>query len=318
MKMLFCNIGWMREYRGLTKSDAIIRGGSYVAKNKVGHEVCNFLPERGRVFGYVQVPGRISIEKLGAVEGASYVDGVTVVWTATRPAGGNVVVGWYRNARVYRDYQPTSTKRVPWTRIPVTHHNISGSAAAGQAVRLVPDARVLQVPAGQGGRGQSQVWYADSTKGKAFKKVVQAFIETGALPRRPKKKSSDPARNKRVEDAAIDFCTSHFSALGYLVESVEHLDKGWDLEARAGKSMLRIEVKGRSGPQEVIELTPNEYRVFLMQLPSYRLAVVTLALKTPRLAVTAFNLVSGVWDVDGRAGTSVLVKVRKAAQIRLG
>ena len=316
MKLLFCNVGWMRDYQGLTKSDSIIRGGSYIAKNKVGHEVCNFLPDKGRLFGYVQVPGKVSIEKLGAAKGADYVDGVTVVWTATRPTGGNVVVGWYRNARVYRNYQPTPIKRAPWTRVPVTHHNVL--ALAKNAVRLDPDARVLPVPSGSGGRGQSQVWYAGSREGFAFRKAVRALIETGTLPRQGRKRrSQDPARNKRVEDAAIDFCTKHFTALGYAVKSVEHLDKGWDLEAKAGKTTLKIEVKGRSGLQEVIELTPNEYRIFLLKLPSYRLAVVTLALGLPRLAVTSFNLVSRIWDVDGRSSGSVVVKVRKAAQIRL-
>lgn len=55
--LLFCNIGWMREYQGQTATDKIIGGGRYVQIEKRGHEVCNFVVARGRMFGYVHARG---------------------------------------------------------------------------------------------------------------------------------------------------------------------------------------------------------------------------------------------------------------------
>ncbi len=41
--LFFCNIGWMSRYEGLSgKPDKIVGGGSYVAENATGGEVCNF------------------------------------------------------------------------------------------------------------------------------------------------------------------------------------------------------------------------------------------------------------------------------------
>ena len=257
MPMLFCNIGWMRRYQGLTRSDGIIRGGSYIAKNKFGHEVCNFLPDKGRLFGYVQSRGRISIEKLGASPGADFVDGVTVVWTATRPEGGNVVIGWYQNARVYRSYARTPVKRSAWSKHGIEHHNILGRAE--DSVLLDWDDRTLSVPTGDGGRGQSLVWYAHSAKGRAFQKKVAHLISTGRAPRAKRSRTpQDQDQKKRVEDAAMTYCRRYFEERAYVVKDVSAKNKGWDLEATAGRTTLKIEVKGRSGPQETIELTSNE------------------------------------------------------------
>ena len=102
--MLF-NIGWMKHYQGQTPSDRIFNGGSYVQENKTGGEVRNFKPVNGRCYGYVRTQngGPINMKRLGARADADYADDVTVVFTATPPEGGNRVVGWYRNARVWRE-----------------------------------------------------------------------------------------------------------------------------------------------------------------------------------------------------------------------
>ena len=110
--MIFFNIGWMEFYKGQSAKDQIQGGGSYVQEEGMGHEVCNFAAHRGTVYGYVQPPkakgqpgeGQIRIERIGGDQ-ADFVTNVLVVWTATRPEGGTVVVGWYKNATVYRYYQ---------------------------------------------------------------------------------------------------------------------------------------------------------------------------------------------------------------------
>ena len=97
--LLFCNVGWMLQYRGQTRSDRIIGGGQYVRIEKRGHEICNFLPASGRVYGYVQpTASAIALERLGAPKHAKSLAGVDVVITALRPGGDTVVVGWYQDA----------------------------------------------------------------------------------------------------------------------------------------------------------------------------------------------------------------------------
>ena len=104
MALVLFNIGWMKYYRGQNPSDLIVNGGSYVRDNKTGGEIENFLPDGGWYYGYVQPSGSgVNLERLGAAPGATHADNVTIVFTATRPGVGSVVVGWYRDARVWRD-----------------------------------------------------------------------------------------------------------------------------------------------------------------------------------------------------------------------
>ncbi len=115
-KMFFCNIGWMARYEGLKrKPDKIVGGGSYVDKIKFGAEVCNFVRcYDDYVYGHVEtksgkVDQKININNLGASSKDDFIDGITVIWTATDPdVGGRHIVGWYRNARVYRQRQERS------------------------------------------------------------------------------------------------------------------------------------------------------------------------------------------------------------------
>ena len=175
MTIIFCNIGWMKHYDGI-QGDSIQRGGSY-NRNAVGHEVCNFTPCSGRVYGYVQPTGRVAVERLGAVKEADHADGVTVVWTAGPDTGGTAIIGWYTNATVYRDLQvirnPSRTHR---------SNNISKYriTAALENAHLIPTAeRGFLIPRRvKGGIGQSNVWYADkpeSTGDKVKSGVCDAF-----------------------------------------------------------------------------------------------------------------------------------------------
>ncbi len=45
--VLFCNVGWMERYEGLTGGDTIVGGGAYVREHESGFEVCNFSPIAG-------------------------------------------------------------------------------------------------------------------------------------------------------------------------------------------------------------------------------------------------------------------------------
>ena len=65
-RMIFLNVGWMKHYQGLS-DDKIRGGGSYIWKHGFGHEIMNFQPYRGRMYGYVQPSSEtIDITRLGA------------------------------------------------------------------------------------------------------------------------------------------------------------------------------------------------------------------------------------------------------------
>ena len=42
MKILFCNIAWMNEYKGITEEDEPQGGGAYVREHADAHEKYNF------------------------------------------------------------------------------------------------------------------------------------------------------------------------------------------------------------------------------------------------------------------------------------
>ena len=101
--MLFCNIARMDSYRGWTSVDVPQGAGSHAEKV----EVHNFHPHDGHVYGYVAAVARsISLEKLGAPDRSQLsVGSVDVIWTAPSTRRGRDVVGWYRDATVFRHLQ---------------------------------------------------------------------------------------------------------------------------------------------------------------------------------------------------------------------
>lgn len=321
MTILFCNIGWMESYQGLGAGDQIVGGGAYVAENGTGHEICNFVAHRTYVYGYVQVRGsQIDIERMGANPADDSISGVTIIWTAKRPEGGSVVVGWYKNATVYRSYQTFSNPSAVHLRNKIDGYWIR--VLSKDAQLLLVDDRTLIIPKGvKGGMGQSNVWYADQQESGPLVKSVLGFVD--GTRRKPaetkgakgKKGKQDQERKAKIEQAALRLCSAHFESLGYFVESVEKDNRGWDLEARFGKILLRIEVKGLSGDSFSVELTPNEFKAFSQELDEYRLAVVTCALDKPALHVCRYSKEKASWVVDDQAGRTLKIEKKMSARI---
>lgn len=316
MPILFCNVGWMERYQGLLSGDHISGGGAYVKKEGRGYEVCNFSPDNDTLYGYVQAPGaQINLDRLGANSGDDSIAGTTVIWTATRPGGGTTIVGWYKDATVFRDYQ--RFKKAPRAQ---SQNRIDGyriTAPVGSATLLPIDARVFEIPRQvKGGMGQSNVWYADSPESSPLVKEVRKLIEGGKSPRKPKHgKPQDQERKAKVEKAAIRVCCTHFENLGYDVVSVEKDNVGWDLVAKSGRCSLRIEVKGLSGAEFSVELTPNEYNAFTKQANDYRLAVITNALESPSLSICRYSDEQAAWVVEDNDGRALEIKVKQSASI---
>jgi len=322
MAILFCNVGWMEHYQGLNTGDQIVGGGSYVEEKGRGHEICNFSPYKNDLYWYVQPPGKeINIVRIGADpddDSASSVSGVTVVWTATRPTGGTVVIGWYKNATVFSNYQR-------YSKPPAIHkqNGIDGywiKAPSNQAKLLLVDERTLEIPRQvKGGMGQANVWYADKKESLPIVRHVLEFIGGKKVkPKGPKgrKGEQDQERKALIEQTAIRLCCSHFEELGYSVKSVEKDNLGWDLKAVSGKTLLRIEVKGLSAEYFSVELTPNEYNAFSELSDGYRLVVVTNALSSPELFVCHYSNEKNTWVIDGKSEKSLQIETKQSASIK--
>jgi hypothetical protein len=318
MTYFFCNIGWMEFYEGQSSNDTISGGGSYVKKEGRGHEVCNFLPYRKKLYGYVQPSGEhIDIERLGAEPAADFVDGVTVIWTASHPQGGSVIIGWYKNATIYREYQEFDKASSTHAKNGVDGYRISANA---ESCKLLPiDQRTFEIPRRvKGGMGQANIWYADTEEAKPLLREVKKVVtEKRATAAKKRSKKTDPERNIKVEKSAINVVTKQYEKLGYTVDSVEKDNIGWDLEATSGKRKLLIEVKGLSGTAQNVELTPNEFRAFEEQNESYRLCVVSDALGSPTLSVCRYSAEKSAWIVEGNESASIRIQERRSASIEV-
>ncbi|MBE3087662.1 MAG: hypothetical protein IMZ71_00870 [Chloroflexi bacterium] len=114
---------------------------------------------RGKVYGYFQPPMKsntVALERIDATASeASTLSKVLLIFVARNPrAGGQVVVGWYRNATIQREVQGDAPYPVKggwrvW----------NAKAKATTAVLLHDARRTHQIKSGAGGFGESNVCY---------------------------------------------------------------------------------------------------------------------------------------------------------------
>ena len=184
-KILFCNIAYMQYYDNRIQ-DKPINGGAYVSENNDALEKYNFQEcDDGYYRGFVETKhhlgykegiknntyNQIKIERIEAsAKKEESISGVTVVFCATPPRKPNVIVGWYKNATVYR-YRPQYDDR---------YFNLQ--ARITDAVLLPEEERTKVVPRANRkgyGFGQSNVWYADTENSGAYIKEVLDYINSG-------------------------------------------------------------------------------------------------------------------------------------------
>lgn len=112
-KMVYCRTGFMKEYNGITSSDKLINGGSYVIKNGTGSEIYNFHEEPdGYIYGFFEPKQRngnsmqIKLENIDKkFKGKDSAENIFIVMCATPSKGGTCIVGYYKNATIYRHLQ---------------------------------------------------------------------------------------------------------------------------------------------------------------------------------------------------------------------
>lgn len=181
-KLIFLNIGWMKNYRGLD-GDTIKGGGSFVGSHGYGFEIFNFQPFQGRMYGYVERPS-IALERLGARPSADSVSGVLTVWVATNPwSGGRYIVGWYNDATVYRRAQnppPGVNRKIPPNIALPRHQGVDVPyfvSAKEQDCVLIPESqRDFRIPTGEGGMGQANIWYADRPNSVEIRRKIIEYV----------------------------------------------------------------------------------------------------------------------------------------------
>jgi hypothetical protein len=292
MKILLCNVSWMKQYKGVSKNDVPRHGGDFVRKNGYGHEAINFMPHGGFLYGFVQLRTKtININRLDP-KAEDKTDNVLVVWRA-RSKEGVVVVGWYKNATVYREVQEPGAGHYftykgktirPWWIV---------RAKDSDYFLVPPRQRVFRVPVSHKGFGPRtfvSFLEADTREVKEFKKRLLVYIsraEQGVFIASRKGKKGrvvDQARKVQIEKAAISAASDYYSNRGYDVESVEKENVGYDLDASSAYRHLLIEVKGTSLPSGggiTVNLSPNEYRKSKSRRNQYRICIVTDCLSKP-------------------------------------
>ena len=288
----------MKSYKGL-KGDSIKGGGSYIKKHGEGGEMYNFLPIDDYYYGFCGGIRGIDIHRLDPSIKGDKLEDVLVVWVATDPSGGGrKVVGWYKNAIIYNEYQDPPAE-------PIRQYCVK--AKKNDCVVIVKTIeRVQKIPRGKGGFGQSNNWYADSPEGKRIREKVLTFInnyEKGEITKYYGKKKGGIKRKpdlflkQKVERIAINMTYEYYDNYGYTIVNREKDNIGWDLEADNGDTLLKIEVKGLSGDSINIGLTPNEYREMKRNVSTYRISVVTKALtKSPQLSIFEYSPGIDAWE----------------------
>jgi 5-methylcytosine-specific restriction protein A len=165
--VIFVRIGWMETYQGSRTLEHPIGGGKY-NEHEIGVEKDNFLPDAyGRLHGYFavgkgshsinlfRVDGRPETKKLDELSP------VLVIFVATHHEnGGGVIVGWYRNAQLYRHEQTG-----------LNGHEFRVEADAGDAVLVPADKRIeFPIPKASpdvSALGHSNVFYLFDERGQS-------------------------------------------------------------------------------------------------------------------------------------------------------
>ncbi len=306
----------MIHYKGDILNDIPNGAGAYVAENHDGGEVLNFLPIKGKYYGYARIRkgNNLRIERLGVNRDAPYIDDITVVFFATDPIlGGQKIVGWYNHAMLYRKVQTDVLGREPQS------FYITVTAKKNGTLLSVGD-RKMEVP--EDGPGQTNAWYVNEYHdAQAFLKKFELFKSNPSLfggPLPTIKSGSgwqqDIEKRKLTELAAMDATFKYFTLRGFKVNYVHQQKLGWDMEAKKGKTEFRLEVKGSCNPLESILLTLNEY-LHSKQHQNFRVCILESALdeKLSQLHICQLSKDKGYWHSD--TGRRLRVEEIKSAKL---
>lgn len=214
MPILFCNIAWMKNYAGRDAKDPPKGGGKHVDDHGECGEECNFVPgDDGFVYGHFEtVKGdqdrQVVLENLGASKKDSFIDGVDIFWTApTEGLSPRTIVGWSRNARLYRRRQNFNGH------YPSDQHendeiqSFMVRSKVDDVVLLPPVKRTIDLQHGKGWSGQASWWYIEKSNNadaKKFLKSVRALMDNQYEPLSKPSKKQSAGKKGRAGEAAED------------------------------------------------------------------------------------------------------------------
>lgn len=282
-KYIFLRIAWMKNYKGVTKEDIPKGAGSHVANTQDGGEVYNFLSIKGKYYGYarIQLEKNLRIEKFGVSKRDESISNIVVVFFAKNPViGGQYIVGWYKNATLYRSTQQLDNK------LRFKHPFFKTFAKVKNAFLVAEDDRIFQVP--EDGPGQTNAWYVGEYHNQKYLQELAAYIDdpNNYVLRKSKRNSGgwqhDAKLRLEIEFAAMKETAKYFENKNYVVKYRHKENLGWDLEATLGKQTLLLEVKGLSGDFVAVDFTPNEYTNSKINKRHYRICIVSNTLNKKR------------------------------------
>ena len=249
----------------------------------------NFRPIDGKLYAYAEPHGSISIGRIQpSFADKDKVSNVLVIFVARRPTGGQVIVGWYRNATVLSDCVRWDRRARGFPEMGLgsagRHYNIATSAKHGLLLPL--HKRTFDgVPAGAGGIGQSNICYVlNSDLSRKKEKWIDRALEYvrgyqgSNLLRDPgadeqllvterlddvyaaaegQGYAQTPAQRRAVEALAMRRAMQHFRKQYQNVEDVS-AKASYDIHCSGGGPELHVEVKGTTGSGHNVFLTRNE------------------------------------------------------------
>lgn len=330
MKILLARVGFMKFYQGPKPGDEKpIGGGSYNDKG-IGHEAYNFLNIGGTLYGYFQPhmkpPYEINLGRIAQGCADDKIDNVLVIWFATNPIDrGQVVIGWYNNATVFRSIQSP-------TALPLReNYNYNIKVRMKDCVLLPISKR--KFPVGHdiegtraGNPGQANAFYVLDERGqeKDFRNRnnawIKKLIEYVANYSGPKISSredeiqedmltaeyssggqgfqSDVEVRLIIESHAMATCKRYYSGEGYEVEDVS-ANCSYDFIIRKNGQSRFVEVKGTKTSGDIIVLTKNEVNLSRAQGDSMILFIVHSILMNRKVVKKGSGVVSIIdpWQV---------------------
>lgn len=289
-KILFARIGYMRHYAGPLPDDERPVGGGSFNVSDVGHELYNFRPSNGQLYGYFQPSTKTNQVNLGRIDpsarDAKSLHSVLLIFVAPRPGVGQVIVGWYKDAQVYRKPRKSAPGR--------PKQNIYfASANLGNGVLLPESARNYSIENGSGKMGEANVCYPLDRKGAPKKnsdwvekardyvsaytgenllvepvadanEVVANAVESALAGAKGQGFAKNAKERKALELHSMQAAQRHYKKLGFIVEDVSDRHS-FDLLCKKGACKLCVEVKGTTTDGSTVVLTRNEVEHALNQ-----------------------------------------------------
>jgi hypothetical protein len=299
-RMLVVRVGWMTYYAGSTPGDEQpVRGGAYNYEN-IGLELFNFLDLDGNLHGYSQPAGdTFNLQRIDPLTKGSCLEKVLVVFIATHPNGGQHVVGWYRNARVYHLIQKETDIR---RSLDGNYFGYYFQVPATAAVLLPLNERTLVIQTGADTMGRHNVFYpyeGDGTQrnllwleqvvdfivkydGENLLPVVKGGPEEAAVKGAELAKGTTAGQGflraaairQAVEHRAMNVAEEYYRQRGWHIDN-HSANRPYDLLGTKDGVRLYIEVKGTQGDGNTIFLTPREVECARKHHPQTVLVVVT-------------------------------------------